>query len=82
MTSVRHHRTKPVPVIERYRNATNHRLRIGQFGLPVARNIYTDLMSQCGQSARQRAHYIRQSTSLGIRNALGSCKRNMHENHS
>ena len=50
-----------------------------ELGLAIAWKIKADLMSQGGQSARQRAYHVGESTGLRERNAFRSNERDVHE---
>src|ERR1035441_5484547 len=49
----RHHRAKAILIVERDGDAAHDRLRIVQFGLAIAWEIHTDLVSEGGQGARR-----------------------------
>jgi hypothetical protein len=70
--------TEPVFVIVRNSDAANHGLGIGEFGLAITRDINADLVSECGESAREGANNIGESPCLGIRDTLGCGEGDMH----
>ncbi len=73
-----HHRAEAILVIERDGDAADHRLRIGKFGLTIARNVHAHLVSQSRQGLRQGADHVGQSAGFGKGNALGCRESDMH----
>jgi hypothetical protein len=72
-------RGKTIFVVEWNGYATDDRGGIAKFGLPVTREIDSDLMPEGGESTGQSAHDVGQAAGLGKRDAFRSGKCDIHE---
>ena len=70
---------KAILIIEGNGDAANDRAGIIEFGLPIARDVDADLVSEGGEGAGQSANNVGQAASFGKRHAFRSHKCDVHE---